>query len=271
MPFHLIATLAFLAGSVTTAQVTRDAPSYSAAGIVNAASNDPNALAPYTIITINGTNLAWDSHTMQPSDVINGNVPVALPNAGVRVLIGTVAAGLLSVSPTQLTVLIPGDLIAGPIPLQVMLDGVFGAEVLITLSAVGPGVYPEPGPPVTGIPQFLRASRPDGAPVTGDAPLLPGAQFVLYATGLGMCVPPLGPTQIPADASALSPEFLVTIFLNNVPIDPLLLKSVTFLPGQAGMFQILIQLPDDAPANPELRVDVNGLKSAPGFLLRVQP
>jgi uncharacterized protein (TIGR03437 family) len=279
MPACVLATLALLGGSVTTAQVTRDAPSYSAASIVNAASNDPNAIAPYSIITINGANLAWDNRSMQPSDVINGNVPVVLPNAGVRVWIASQAAGILSVSPKQLTVLVPGDLISGVTSIQTMLDGLAGPEVLVNLNTAGPGIYAEPAPQVDPQadptqpppPQFVQASRPDGAPVTSDDPLLPGDLFVLHATGLGMSSPPLFPLQIPNDAYPLSPDYVVTIYLNGVSIDPSSLRSVTFVSGQAGLLQMLLQLPPDAPPNPEFRIDVNGAKSAPGFLLRVKP
>jgi uncharacterized protein (TIGR03437 family) len=262
MPASAIAALALLAGSASTAQVTRDPPSYSVASIVNAASNDASALAPYTIITINGTNLAWTPYAMQASDVRNGTVPVVLPNAGVRVWIAGEAAGLLSVSPTQLTVLVPGDLIAGPIPIQTMLDGLVGPELTVNLTAAAPGIFSEDT-------QTLLASRPDGTPVSSDAPLSPGDQFVLHATGLGMSDPPINPLQIPDNALPLSPAMVMMVYLNDAPLDPSAVLNVSFVPGQAGMFQMLLQLPPNAPSNPELRLDVNGHKSAPGYHLRV--
>src|SRR5450432_3903755 len=122
MPAALFA-LAFLALSVATAQVTREAPAYSAATIVNAASNSPDALGPYTIIKINGTNLAWDARSLKPSDVRNSMVPTVLPNSGVRVYVNNQAAGILSVTPTQITALIPGDLVPGPASVWTSLDG----------------------------------------------------------------------------------------------------------------------------------------------------
>ena len=263
-----VVALALLAGSVTSAQVTRDAPSYSVASIVNAASNDASALAPYTIVTINGQNLAWENHSMQASDIRNGNVPIVLPNAGVRVLIGGEAAGLLAVSPTQLTVLVPGNLIAGPTPVQAFLDGVAGPEVLVNLNTSGPGIYAE-DPQAAVV--MLLASRPDGTPVTGDLPLQPGERFVLHGTGLGVSDPPLNALQIPDIAAPLNPVSVFRVYLNGVPLDASLVLNVSLVPGQAGVFQILLLLPLDAAPNPELRIDVDGFRSAAGFLLRVQP
>ena len=256
------AVLAFLAASVMTAQVTRDAPAYSAATVVNAASNDPNALAPYTILKIIGTNLAWDAKAMQPADARNSMVPTVLPNTGVRVYVNNQAAGMLSVSPTQITALIPGDIAPGAAVVWASLDGIAGPAVTVNLSQYGPGLFAR----ADGI---LIAARENGDLVTADAPLKPGDKMVLHAVGLGPGDPPLLGLEIPSYAVGLDIQTTVAVYINDNPIDPALISNVGFVLGQAGVYQLTVQLPADAPPNPEIRIEANGSKSPTGFKILV--
>jgi uncharacterized protein (TIGR03437 family) len=257
------AALALLAVSATTAQVTRVPPSYSAATIVNSASNDPNTLAPYTIIQINGANLAWEPYAMQPSDIRGSTVPTSLLNTGVHVFISNEAAGIVSVSPNQITALIPGDLIAGPAYLQTVLDGLAGPRVLINLSQFGPGILTNPD----GTPMI---ARPDTTPVTGDNPLQPGDTMVFQAVGLGPADPPLLGLEIPSNVLTLDGGTTVLVYLNGSPVDPGYVTAVSLVSGQAGMYQLTVQLPPNTPANPTLQISANGVVSAPGLTIPVQ-
>ena len=258
-----IALLAFLAASVSTAQVTREAPSYSAATIVNAASNDPNALGPYTIIKIGGKNLAWDVFAMKPTDIRNSMVPTVLPNAGVHVYLRNQAIGILNVSPTQITVLIPGDMSPGPAILRTILDGLGGPEVVINLSPFAPGLFANDD-------GTLVVARPSGDLVTADSPLAPGDTIVVHAVGLGAAIEPLLGLEIPKEALALDGGTTVVVYLNDAPIDPSLVTHVSFVAGQAGIYQLTVQLPPDTPGNPELRIEANGYRSPPGFTIPLQ-
>ena len=263
MPAAFVTALAFLAASALTAQVTRVAPSYSAATIVNAASGDPNTLAPYTIIQINGANLAWAPYTMQPSDINGFTIPTVLPNTGVHVSINNEAAGVLSVSPNQLTVLVPGDLIPGPATLRTILDGLTGPAVQVNLSPFGPGI-------MTNSDGTLAATLPDGTPVSAATPAAPGAAIVFQAVGLGQSNPPLLGLQVPGSSLALDGGTRVLVYLNGSPIDPGYVSSVSLVAGQAAMYQQTIQIPLNAPANPTLQISANGIVSAPGLVVPVQ-
>lgn len=258
-----LAALAFLAASVTTAQVTRDAPAYTAATIVNAASNDPNALAPYTIIKIMGTNLAWDAASMQPSDIRNSSIPTVLPNTGVRVYISNQRAGILSVSPTQITAVIPADMLPGPALLWTTLDGIGGPAVAVNLNPFGPGMFAKDE-------GNLIVARENGDLVTSDVPLSAGDKFVVHAVGLGASDPPLGALEIPPDAIGLDGGTTILAYLNDNPIDPALISKVGLVAGQAALYQMTIQLPLDSPPNPELRIEANGYKSPAGFKIPVR-
>jgi len=262
MPAALFA-LAFLAASVLTAQVTRVPPSYSAATIVNAASGDPNTLAPYTVITINGANLAWSSYAMQPSDVRNSTVPIALPNAGVHVYIRNEAAGILRVSPTSITVLVPGDLLPGSAIVQTVLDALAGPQVLVNLQPFGPGLFVQND-------GTIAVSTQAGVPVTPAAPLLPGETMVVNAVGLGNAFPPLWSLEIATAANRLDPKTQVLVYLDDVPIDPGYVTGIAFVPNQPGIYQLTVQLPPNTPTDPELRISANGIMSPAGFTIPVQ-
>ncbi len=256
-------TLALLAASIGSAQVTRDAPAYSTATIANAASNDPSALAPYTIIKIVGTNLAWDAKAMQPSDVRNSTVPTVLPNTGVRVWINNQAAGVISVSPTQITALVPGDLLPGAASLRVLLDTIAGPLVPISLMPYAPGLF-------ANVDGTIIATRDNGDLVTVDAPLRPGEKAVLHAVGLGPADPALMGLEIPTESLKLDIQTTVAVYINDNPIDPALITKVGFVPGQAGVYQLTVELPQETPANPEIRIEANGFKSPAGFALLVK-
>ena len=100
---------------------TSTAPSYTLAGIVNSASNLPNSYAPNTIVSLYGTNLADSIRSISPN---TSNLPTTL--SGVTVYMGISAASLFYVSPTQINILIPSNLLPGPVTLSVVRQGVTG-------------------------------------------------------------------------------------------------------------------------------------------------
>ncbi len=61
------------------------------------------------------------------------------------------------------------------------------------------------------------------------------------------------------------------MLLNGVAVDPSKIDYAGVTPGYAGLFQINLTLPDDAPSNPEIRVGSGGILSVPGRYRFVQP
>src|SRR6202012_259181 len=90
------------------------APVYTADSIANTASNVANFYAPNTFITIYGENLAFVTKAMTAEDISGGILPTVLIGTGVRVLVNQIAANIWYVSPTQVNILVPTILIAGP-------------------------------------------------------------------------------------------------------------------------------------------------------------
>ncbi len=58
--------------------------------------------------------------------------------------------------------------------------------------------------------------------------------------------------------------------LNGVAIDPSLIQYAGVTPGFAGLFQINVQLPGDAPSSPEIQIGYPNLMSPAGRILPVE-
>src|SRR5258708_31532495 len=80
-------------------------PAYTAASVVNAASNSADALAPNTIATIYGTDLSYATEQVSSANIISNMLPNLL--LGVRVYVGQYAASLYYISPRQINFLVP--------------------------------------------------------------------------------------------------------------------------------------------------------------------
>lgn len=242
----------------------REAPSYSAAGIVNAATNLPGSLAPNTIATLYGANLAYVTRALSPEDVRGGVLPLLLTGSGVRVSVGDVPAHLYYVSPTQVNLLIPSTLAPGRAEVQLTLDGRAGPVVVIQLAAAAPALF-RIGE------QWIVACRPDGSVVTEESPARPGDVVVLYATGLGRTIPNPHSGEIPLQAAVLERLAEFQVLLDGQPLARERIAYAGLAPGFAGLYQINLRLPDQLPRHPEVRLRLGGQISPAGGALPAAP
>jgi uncharacterized protein (TIGR03437 family) len=167
----------------------REAPSYTAASIVNAATVT-GALAPNTIATLYGTGLAYITRAVSADDIRAGIMPLILPGSGVRVSIGEAPAHIYYVSPTQVNLLVPDNLIPGPVEVQLTLDGRAGPAVKIQLAAAAPALF-------KWTEQWIVACHADGSVVTPESPARPGE--------ISSSTPPASAAPRPTPARARSP------------------------------------------------------------------
>lgn len=240
------------------------APFYSAASIVNAATNQPGALAPNTIITIYGEDLSWETRALTASDIDGTALPTKLPGTGVTVLVANVPAPIYFVSPGQVNVLIPSNLRPGKARLQLARDGRAGPEVEITLASAAPALF---------LAQEATAvvTRADGSIVGRDDPAHPGEIVVLYATGLGPTSPETPYGMIPTGAAQLERLADFRVLLGGREVDPRLVLYAGAAPGFAGLYQVNLWLPDNAPRDPQVRLALGDAVSVTGVLLPVAP
>lgn len=241
-----------------------DGPSYTAAGIVNAADNETQSLAPNTLASLYGVRLSYVTAAISPGDIQGGVLPTVLPGTGVHVTIGNLPATIYYVSPDQVNFLVPANLLPGASTVQVVLDGHSGPAIKITLAAASPALFQLDS-------KTAIAIHPDGTVITEKAPAKPGEIVILYATGLGQTLPPVPYGQLFNDAAPLvqSAEFKLTLAgatANNGAV-----QYAGIAPGFAGLYQINLLIPKSTRANPEIRIGFGEQLSISGIHLPVSP
>jgi len=238
-------------------------PSYSPASIVNAATNLPNPLAPNTIATVYGANLSFSTRVVTPEDLRGGSLPSVLIGTGVRVLVASIPASVYFVSPTQINFLIPSNLRAGLVDLQIVRDGRAGPIVQITLTSVAPALFQADT-------RTAVATMADGSVITWDAPARPGDFVVLYAVGLGPTVPDPGNGQLPKGPAPIQRMADFHVLLDGMAVDSRSVAYAGVAPGFAGLYQVNLRLPESLADGPEIRLGVGDQISPPGIRLPVR-
>src|SRR5580700_7524154 len=121
------------------------APSYSAANIVNASDYSAGPFAPNSVLTLFGSNLAFGTAGLTQQNIVSGTLPFQL--ADISVYIDNTPVPLLYVSSgssDQINFLVPTNEIAGPVPLRVVRQGLTGPTVTITLANAAPALFASP-------------------------------------------------------------------------------------------------------------------------------
>jgi uncharacterized protein (TIGR03437 family) len=226
-------------------------PSFTAAGVVNAATNQP-VLAPYSICSVYGTELYLDGTAWA-----SGRTEVPTSLDGVTIKIGTTPAGVVYVSANQINFLIPNTLTPGSYSMRVMRDSLSSTAVPIVIQETAPGIF--------------TATHADGSSVTANAPARPGEIIIVYATGFGRTQPDPADRALAVKAAPIIHLTDLQVLLDGTAIDPSFVLYAGLTPGNAGLYQVNLRLPDTVAANPEFRVRVAGVLSPEGVRLPLQP
>jgi len=133
-----LATVAWGLCAAATVAADSRMPSFTAAGLVNAASGQ-TVLAPYSICSLYGTGLLLNGAVTATG---HNEMPYSL--AGVTVLFGTIPAGLFYVSPSQINLLVPNSLTPGSYSITIIRDGLASQPVAVNLQEVAPGLFASP-------------------------------------------------------------------------------------------------------------------------------
>jgi len=259
----LAVTLVFCL-SAEAAEPARHSPTYTAASIVNAATNQPGPLAPLALVSLYGADLAFVTRAISPDDLRNGQLPTTLIGSGVSVAIDNIAVPILFVSPGQINFIVPGNMRTGLRRVRVLNNGKAGPEIEIRIAESSPGLFQMEE-------NAVIATHANGALVTPGDPAIPGEILIFYAAGLGATSPAVTGLTIPNAAASISarPQFALLLNGQPVPDQNILYAGVT--PGFAGLYQINCRLPDDTPADPEIRLSLLGQTSPPKLHLTVRP
>jgi uncharacterized protein (TIGR03437 family) len=107
--------------------------------------------------------------------------------------------------------------------------------------------------------------------ITTDAPAARGEWIVLFATGLGNTIPKPAYGEIPMGIAPIEDLANFCITLDGAAVPAQRVAYAGAAPGFAGLYQINVQLPDDAVSNPEIRLKASGATSPPGLHLPLSP
>jgi len=232
-------------------------PVYTEASIANSAANVADLFAPNTCLTIYGQNLAYVTKAISPDDIHAGTLPTALQGTGVRVLLNQIPASMYYVSPSQVNILIPASLRPGTMVLQLVNDSLAGPPISLPLGIAAPALFQLD-------PTTVIATHGNGPLVTAASPAKRGEVVVIYAAGLGVTTPPAIANQLPQALAPLADMAGFQVLLNGTLVDKKAILYAGVTPGFAGLFQINLLLPGDAPSNPEIRVNSSGILSPSG-------
>ena len=217
--------------------LTPSAPVLTSSNIVSSATGAAGSLGANSWVTAYGSNLSATTRSWAESDFNNGALPNSLDGVSV-VLTYSGAPRLASigyVSPGQVNFLLPSDTLATTVQVQIKNPAGITTQSLITVVAAAPQLLTSDGKHALGV-------HADGSSLTG-APAVPGETITLYATGCGPTSPPLIPSQLPAQASAVTNPPQVTIGGAAATVG-----SAAVLPGTGGVYQISVQIPSSASA-----------------------
>jgi uncharacterized protein (TIGR03437 family) len=239
-----------LTGTVRTALNTSAA---SPVLIANSASYlSPGQITPGSWVSIFGERMADGTE-------LAGTVP--FPNAlnGTQVSLGDIALPLLYVSATQVNALIPYSLsVSANHPLLVQRNGTSSVPLDVTVADLLPAVYTANQQGVGQGAILIANTGLLAAPVgayAGARPVRRGEFVEIYASGLGpvLSTPADGapaPKTPPLATTVLTP----TITVGGVPVTNILYSGLA--PGQVGLYQINIQVPDAAPTGDAVPVAI---------------
>jgi uncharacterized protein (TIGR03437 family) len=247
--------LAALAGRLASGA----APAYSSDSILNGADFAPGPFAPNSLVTIFGADLSYYTASLP-----QGTTMTALPYelANVRVYVNNYSAPLLYVCPTQINLLVPGNLKPGTVPLYVVRQGVRGPDATVTLVPAAPQLFATAD-------SHVIAQHPDYSLITADSPAIARETIIVYASGLGPTEPNPSPGEIPAYPFQIAGSLTVSLDGSALPRE--LIKYAGVTPGSAGVYQINLLLPAILGPNPEIRVVMGDQASRKGVILPAQP
>lgn len=212
-----------------------------ALAVSNAASGNAQAVAPGSIVSIYGSNLAT-------STLAASSFPLPMALGGATVTVNGTAAPILYVSPTQLNVQMPFDLAPGSAAVSVSVGNAVIGTTAVTVQASAPGLFTQSEGGAAVINQ-------DGSINSQAQPAPAGSVVAAYCTGLGAVSPSVA-AGTPAPNNQLSTvTAAVTATIGNTPAN---VEFAGLAPGFAGLYQVNIQAPQLPPGQYALQISAGG-------------
>ncbi len=178
---------------------------------------------------------------------ISGGETIYVQGAGfggdAQLTIGGAAVPLLSITPTQLTAVVPVNLPIEPTAVQVQSGGGASNQVLLPMAAASPGLFWANGP--SGGQGYIL--NQDGTLNTPSNPATLGEQITIFATGIG----PVSFTDGYAVTALAGGVYIDGFYCNGVSA---VMGPVAGFPGSVYQLKIIVPIPSSLVANnPDLQ------------------
>ncbi len=218
-------------------------PTFSAAGVVDAASFAGGGVAPGEIISIFGTGLGPANGVGASLDPSTGRLSSTA--ATVSVTFNGVPAPLYFVRQDQINAQAPFEVAGqGAASVIVSYQGAPSQPVSIPVITAHPGVFQKPGAS-----QGIIVNQ-DGSLSDTAHPAARGTVVTVYATGQGSIQPPLATGQLaPLGGPLSTAQQGVTATIGGQPAQ---VQFAGMAPNFAGLFQVNVQIPAAASPGPSV-------------------
>ncbi|MDQ6663866.1 MAG: hypothetical protein M3Z23_05695, partial [Acidobacteriota bacterium] len=215
------------------------------AAVVNAASFQPDKIAPGSIISLFGTNLAQGTASAL-------DVPLPKSLGGVSLSVKGVAAPLFYVSPTQINAQIPFEAAPGPTSLILSVAGTNSpTTTFIGTESTAPGLF-----------QYGQnravVQNQDGSVNDMAHSAVPGTVITAYLTGQGTVDNPVATGSSAPDAPLSRPMALVASSIGGQGAQ---VEFAGLAPGFVGLLQVNLRVPVMPAGEFPLVITIGGVAS----------
>jgi uncharacterized protein (TIGR03437 family) len=233
-------------------------------GVVNAATLQPG-IAPGSWVAIKGANFGASTRVWRGDEIVDGKLPTELD--GVSVKINGKPAAVYFISPEQINVQAPSDDREGDVQVEVTVNGVKREGKTARLQRLSPGFFLWAGKYVVATDlNYDWRVKAGTFPGANTTPAKPGEVLVLWGTGFGPTSPAIPGGQVVDVANSLTEAVRVTI--GGLATEYL---GGALSPGAAGLYQIAVRVPAEAPdGDLPIMVDVGGIRSPDWAVITVQ-
>ncbi len=236
-----------ISGSVTP----NVAPSLQHNGTLNVFAPQPGAaLAPGTLVQINGSYLAAQTSSAN-------SLPLPGTLGGTSVIIGGIPAPISSVSPSQISAQVPFELDPDKqYQVIVSANGALATPDTVQLQTVAPGVKST----ASG---FIQAQHANATDVTETVPAAPGESISLFVAGMGLTDQTVASGTPSPSAPPAQPVVAPSVTVDSTPA---VVVSSVLVPGQVGLYRIVITVPPYAKDGDLTLAVTQGTQTASGIL-----
>jgi len=213
-------------------------------------------------LDIKGKNLATVTGDWSKA-ISNGNLPTQLPGSKTTVTVNGKPAYVYYVSPTQINALAPADTSSGNVQVVVTNNGQASDAATTVMQEFSPAFFTWPGNyAVATYQNFTYAVKSGEFQGVSTIPAKPGDVIILWGTGFGPTSPaaPNGKV-VPFDNRVYTMTATPKITVGGMPAQYF---GGALAPGNAGLCQLAIQVPNLSDGDWPVVVEIGGISSPAG-------